>query len=134
MEKSFRTISTVLLDIRPIPHHLEDRVRAHFLICMLSYYVVWHLQRAWNEHLFSDENLDETRANRNPVLTASSNENVKNKKTRKARENSNGHPNESKTNPPTQSFRTLLNRLVTICLTQCQIKTKMKMKISDSTK
>jgi transposase len=122
VEKSFRTIKTTLLDIRPIHHHLEDRVRAHFLICMLSYYVVWHLRRAWSEHLFSDENLDETRANRNPVLTATPNENVKNKKTHKARDNSHDHSADSETNPPTQSFRTLLNRLATICLTQCQIK------------
>jgi hypothetical protein len=75
--------------------------------------------------IFSDENLDETRSNRNPVLTATSNENVKNKKTHKARENSNEHSaNESATVPPTQSFRILLNRLSTICLTQCQIKNK----------
>jgi hypothetical protein len=89
---------------------------------MLSYYVVWHLRRAWSKHLFSDKNLDETRANRPPVLTATPNENVKNKKTRQARDNSNDQPNESETHPPTQSFRTLLNRLATICLTQCQIK------------
>jgi transposase len=122
VEKSFRTIKTTLLDIRPIHHHLEERVRAHFLICMLSYYVVWHLRRAWSKHLFSDENLNETRSNRNPVLTATPNENVKNKKTRKAKETSNDQPAESETNPPTQSFRTLLNCLSTICLTQCQIK------------
>jgi transposase len=124
VEKSFRTIKTTLLDIRPIHHHLENRVRAHFLICMLSYYVVWHLRRAWSKYLFSDENLDETRSNRNPVLTATPTENVKNKKTRKARENSNKQPNESETHPPTQSFRTLLSRLATISLTQCQIKNK----------
>jgi hypothetical protein len=90
---------------------------------MLSYYVVWHLRRAWSKYLFSDENLDETRTNRNPVITAVPTEKVKNKKTRKARKNSNEHSaNESETVPPTQSFRTLLNRLATICLTQCQIK------------
>ncbi|MDR1964418.1 MAG: hypothetical protein LBQ50_11610, partial [Planctomycetaceae bacterium] len=105
-----------------IDSYLENRVRTHFLICMLSYYVVWHLRRAWSQHLFSDENLDQTRANRNPVLTATPNENVKNKKTRHTRENSNEHPNEPKTIHQTQSFRTLLNRLATICLTQCQIK------------
>jgi transposase len=124
VEKSFRTIKTTILDIRPIHHHLEDRVRAHFLICMLSYYVVWHLRRAWSEHHFGDENLDQTRANRNPVLTATPNENAKNKKTRNARQNSHETHAESETIPPTQSFRTLLNRLATICLTQCQIKNK----------
>jgi hypothetical protein len=88
---------------------------------MLSYYVVWHLRRAWSQYLFSDENLDETRANRNPVITAVPTEKVKNKKTRKARENSNEHSAESEPTLQTQSFRTLLNRLATICLTQCKI-------------
>ncbi|MDR1964318.1 MAG: hypothetical protein LBQ50_11110 [Planctomycetaceae bacterium] len=122
VEKSFRTIKTTMLDIRPIHHHLENRVRAHFLICMLSYYVVWHLRRAWSKYLFSNKNTNETRASRNPVLTATPAENVKNKKTRKPRENSNDQPAESATIYQTQSFRTLLNRLATICLTQCQIK------------
>jgi transposase len=52
-EKGFGTIKG-LLEIRPIHHHLEDRVRAHLLICMLAYYLVWHLKAAWTELLFAD--------------------------------------------------------------------------------
>jgi transposase len=52
-EKGFGTIKG-LLEVRPIHHHLEDRVRGHLLICMLAYYLVWHLRHAWTELLFQD--------------------------------------------------------------------------------
>jgi hypothetical protein len=52
-EKGFGTIKG-LLEVRPIHHHLEDRVRAHLLICMLAYYLTWHLKAAWTELLFQD--------------------------------------------------------------------------------
>ena len=52
-EKGFATIKG-LLEVRPIHHHLEDRVRAHLLICMLAYYLTWHLRHAWTELLFDD--------------------------------------------------------------------------------
>ena len=44
-----------ILDLRPIYHHLEDRVRAHVLICMLAGYLVWHLRRAWAPLCFTDD-------------------------------------------------------------------------------
>jgi transposase len=47
VERDFRTIKTDDLDLRPIYHRLEDRVRAHVLICMLAAYLTWHLRRAW---------------------------------------------------------------------------------------
>jgi hypothetical protein len=52
-EQGFGTIKG-LLEVRPIHHHLEDRVRAHLLICMLAYYLTWHLKAAWTELLFQD--------------------------------------------------------------------------------
>ena len=52
-EKGFGTIKG-LLEVRPIHHHLEDRVRGHLLICMLAHYLVWHLRHAWTELLFQD--------------------------------------------------------------------------------
>ena len=52
-EKGFGTIKG-LLEVRPIHHRLEDRVRGHLLICMLAYYLVWHLRHAWTELLFQD--------------------------------------------------------------------------------
>lgn len=55
VERVFRAFKSVDLQVRPIRHRLEDRVRAHILICMLAYYVRWHLERAWAPLLFRDE-------------------------------------------------------------------------------
>jgi Transposase DDE domain len=55
VERAFRSLKSVDLGVRPIRHRLADRVRAHVLICMLAYYVRWHLERAWAPLLFRDE-------------------------------------------------------------------------------
>jgi hypothetical protein len=56
VEQAFRTFKGPELEIRPIHHHLEDRVRAHVFLCMLAYYLTWHLRQAWTPLLFADEN------------------------------------------------------------------------------
>jgi hypothetical protein len=55
VERDFRSIKTIDLDLRPIHHRLEDRVRAHVLICMLAAYLVWHLRKAWAPLTYTDE-------------------------------------------------------------------------------
>ena len=55
VERAFRTFKGPELEIRPIHHHLEDRVRAHVFLCMLAYYLTWHLRHAWAPLLFKDE-------------------------------------------------------------------------------
>jgi transposase len=55
VERAFRTMKSVDLQVRPVHHRLADRVRAHIFICMLAYYVRWHLERAWVPLLFKDE-------------------------------------------------------------------------------
>ena len=55
VEWDFRSLKTIDLDLRPIHHRLEDRVRAHVFICMLAAYLVWHLRRAWAPLCFTDE-------------------------------------------------------------------------------
>jgi transposase len=55
VERAFRTFKGPELEIRPIHHHLAERVRAHVLICMLAYYITWHLRQAWAPLLFKDE-------------------------------------------------------------------------------
>lgn len=55
-ERAFRSIKGPDLQIRPIHHHLQDRVRCHVFICMLAYYLTWHLKAAWKPLLFTDEN------------------------------------------------------------------------------
>jgi transposase len=66
-ERAFRSIKGPDLQIRPIHHHLENRVRSHVLICMLAYYLTWHLKAAWKPLLFTDENRPE---NPDPVAKA----------------------------------------------------------------
>jgi hypothetical protein len=59
VERAFRAFKAVDLAIRPIRHWTEPRVRAHVLLCMLAYYVQWHLERAWAPLLFRDEDRPE---------------------------------------------------------------------------
>lgn len=69
VERAFRTLKSVDLRIRPIHHRLADRVRAHILLCMLAYYVEWHLREAWRELLFADTE-QAAKATRDPVAPA----------------------------------------------------------------
>ena len=55
VERDFRSLKTVDLELRPIHHHLEQRVRAHVLVCMLAAYLVWHLRQAWAPLTFTDQ-------------------------------------------------------------------------------
>jgi hypothetical protein len=55
LERVFRILKSVDLELRPIHHRLADRVRAHVLICLLAYYLEWHLRRAWASLLFDDQ-------------------------------------------------------------------------------
>ncbi len=58
VERAFRTLKGVDLKIRPIHHWLEKRVRAHIFLCMLAYYVEWHLRESWKSMIFTDEYAD----------------------------------------------------------------------------
>jgi hypothetical protein len=55
VERGFRTLKGRELEIRPVHHRLEERVRAHVFLCMLAYYLSWHLREAWAPLLFKDE-------------------------------------------------------------------------------
>jgi len=65
VERAFRTMKSVSLKVRPIHHHLESRVRAHIFLCMLAYYVEWHMREALRPILFSDED-QAVKATRDP--------------------------------------------------------------------
>ena len=56
VERAFRTFKGPELQIRPIHHHLAERVRAHVFLCTLAYYLTWHLRHVWTPMLFKDEN------------------------------------------------------------------------------
>ncbi len=69
VERAFRSFKGVDLKVRPIHHRLADRVRAHILLCMLAYYVEWHMREAWRELMFAD--CDQmAKARRDPVAPA----------------------------------------------------------------
>ena len=70
VERAFRTLKGVDLLVRPIRHRTEDRVPAHIFLCLLAYYVEWHLRRAWAPLLFEDEQLVQERRWRDPILPA----------------------------------------------------------------
>ncbi len=54
VERAFRSLKTVDLQLRPIDHHKDDRIRGHVFICMLAYYVEWHMRQPLREVLFDD--------------------------------------------------------------------------------
>jgi hypothetical protein len=68
VERAFRSYKTVDLRVRPIYHYLADRVRAHVLLCMLAYYVEWHMRQALAPLLFDDEDHAEAEAQRPSVV------------------------------------------------------------------
>jgi hypothetical protein len=55
VERDFRSLKTMDLDVRPVHHRLEDRVKGHLLVCMLAAYLVWHLRQAWAPLCYTDE-------------------------------------------------------------------------------
>ena len=69
VERAFRTLKSVDLKVRPIRHWVENRVRAHIFLCMLAYYVEWHMTDAWRPLLFCDED-QEGKKERDPVAPA----------------------------------------------------------------
>jgi transposase len=111
VEQAFRSLKGLELLVRPIHHRLADRVRAHIFVCLLAYYVQWHLKRAWAPLLFADEHLQQHRAQRDPVATAVPAAEVQAKKIE--RQSDEGHE--------LQSFRTLLDNLATQCRNHCEL-------------
>jgi hypothetical protein len=109
VERAFRSLKTVDLKVRPIHHRLEDRVRAHIFLCMLAYYVEWHLLEAWRPILFADE--DQTaKADRDPVAPA--------ERSAEAEQKALTHTLADGT--PAHSFRTLLDELSTLVRNTCR--------------
>lgn len=109
VERAFRCMKTVDLHIRPIYHRAEQRVRAHIFLCLLAYYVEWHLRQALAPLLFSDEELHHQCATRDPVLPAQPSASAKRKKARQ----------HTPDGLPLHSFETLLAELATRCRHSC---------------
>jgi len=101
VERAFRTFKGPELEIRPIHHHLDDRVRAHVFLCMLAYYLTWHLRRAWVSLLFTDEDRP---IQPDPVAKA----------VRSAAAQRKAHTKRTTTGQPAHSYKTLLAELATL--------------------
>jgi hypothetical protein len=109
VERAFRSLKTADLDIRPIYHWLSDRVRAHVFLCMLAYYVEWHMRRKLAPMLFDDEDKDAALASRpSPVAKAPRSDKAKAKAAGKMTEDG----------QPVHSFHTLMADLGTLCLNE----------------
>ncbi|OOK68347.1 putative transposase [Mycobacterium kansasii] len=106
VERDFRSLKTDDLDLRPIHHRLEDRVRAHVLICMLAAYLTWHLRHALAPLTFTDEN-PPTRDN--PVAPAQRSPQAATKAARKTTTDA---------QLPTHSYQGLLTHLATLTRNQ----------------
>ena len=101
VERDFRSIKTDDLDLRPIHHRLDERVRAHVLICLLACYLVWHLRKAWAPLTFTDEHPP---APDNPIAPAQRSPQAQAKAS--TQHDANGNP--------LRSFRGLLDHLATL--------------------
>jgi hypothetical protein len=99
-ERAFGSLKGPDLQIRPIHHRLEDRVRAHVLICTLGYYLTWHLKAAWKPLLFTDEHRP---TSPDPVAKAVRSTSAQQKAQTK----------QTSTGQPAHSYRTLLAELAT---------------------
>ena len=105
VERAFRSMKTVDLHVRPVFHYNAQRVRAHVFLCMLAYYVEWHMRVRLKPMLFDDEHLDEASAARaSPVVKAIRSLHAKAKDASKAADDG----------LPLHSFRTLLQDLGTL--------------------
>ena len=110
VERAFRTLKGIDLRVRPIFHRTADHVSAHIFLCLLAYYVEWHMRQKLAPLLFDDEELPEDRWRRDPVAPAEPSPAAQKKK--RARQTEDGLP--------VHSFSTLLTTLGTRCRNTCR--------------
>jgi transposase len=111
VERAFRSFKLVDLNVRPIHHRLADRVRAHVFLCMLAYYVEWHMRRALAPVLFDDDDKEGAEAARkSPVAPAK----------RSLRAERKAETKRTEDGIPVESFRSLLANLATVAKNRIQ--------------
>ena len=110
-ERAFRSCKSVDLKVRPIYHHLENRVRAHVFLCMLAYYVEWHMRQKLAPILFDDEDPEAGKQLRDSVVAPSQ---------RSAAALRKVHRKRTDEGEPVHSFQTLLSDLATISKNRIQ--------------
>jgi hypothetical protein len=112
VERAFRSLKSVDLKIRPIHHHLEERVRAHVFLCLLSYYVEWHMRQALAPMLFDDHDPDAGEALRTSIVAPAK---------RSAAAEDKAQSKCTADGMPVHSFQTLLQDLRTLALNTIQM-------------
>ena len=105
VERAFRCIKTVDLEIRPIHHRRADRVRAHVLLCMLAYYLEWHMRKDLQPIIFEDHDKAAARSARKSVVAKSERSEAADKK---------AATKQTHDGLPVHSFRSLLTDLATV--------------------
>lgn len=124
-ERAFRSLKTVDLHVRPIFPWNATRVRAHVFLCMLAYYIEWHMREKLKPLLFDDEDRDEMQAGRLPPVTkAQRSESAQAKDTTKR----------TADGRPVPSFRTLLADLATLTYNVCHTPLNPEAKILIATR
>jgi len=113
VERAFRSLKSVDLKVRPIFHRLEKRVRAHVFLCMLAYYVEWHMRKALGPMLFDDEHKEEAQAQRGSVVA---------KARRSKQAQAKAQRGLTEDGSPVHSFKTLLDDLGTLCRNTIRLK------------
>ena len=106
VERAFRSLKSVDLKVRPVFHYTPERVRAHVLLCMLAYYVEWHMRQRLKPLLFDDE-APETAERMRPSVVAPARVSDSARAKARRKRTAKGHP--------VHSFRTLLDDLATLC-------------------
>jgi transposase len=109
VERAFRSLKTVDLKVRPIHHRLADRVRAHILLCMLAFYVEWHMREAWAVLMFADTD-QAAKATRDPVAPAKRSASASAKAASKLLDDE----------QPAHSFATLMAEMATVVRNTCR--------------
>ena len=112
VERAFRCLKGMDLMVRPIFHRTEERVKAHIFLCMLAYYVEWHMRQSLAPLLFADEDLNEDRKTRDAVAPAQPSASAREKKA----------THKTTDEFPAHSFQTLIKALGTRCRNLCRVK------------
>ncbi len=115
MEQAFRSLKSVDLKVRPFYHRLDNRVKGHVFLCMLAYYVEWHMRRALAPILFDDDDQEAAETQRRSVVAPA---------VRSPQAQQKAQTKRTAQGEPVHSFQSLLKNLATIARNVIVFKTK----------
>jgi transposase len=124
VERAFRSMKSVDLKIRPIYHYLADRVRAHVFLCMLAYYVEWHMRRALAPMLFDDDDPQAAQEARSSIVSPAG---------RSPKAKSKDALKRTSDGMPVHSFQTLLQDLSTLTLNEVRVEEQTMQMLATAT-